>query len=185
MILASKSPRRKDLIQRICNDVKIIPSGVDESRVAEKPVEYFAERLARAKADQVAKEYPDELVIGCDTIVVLDGEVLGKPENKQHAFEMLRRLSGNTHKVITGVAMRQGEKTASFSEMTEVTFYQLTDEEITEYIDTNEPFDKAGGYGIQGQGCLLVKKINGDYYNVVGLPVSKLSRELKLFVNRK
>ena len=101
MILASKSPRRKELIQRICKDVKIIPSGVDESLVAQKPVEYFAERLARAKADQVAQEHPDELVVGCDTVVILDGEVLGKPENKQHAFEMLSRLSGNTHKVIT------------------------------------------------------------------------------------
>ncbi|MBC5788265.1 Maf family protein [Clostridium facile] len=185
MILASKSPRRKELIQRICKDVKIIPSGVDESLVAQKPVEYFAERLARAKADQVAQEHPDELVVGCDTVVILDGEVLGKPENKQHTFEMLSRLSGNTHKVITGVAMIQGDKTASFSEITEVTFYQLTEQEIKDYIDTNEPFDKAGGYGIQGQGCLLVKKINGDYYNVVGLPVSKLSRELNLFVNRK
>ena len=124
----------------------------------------------------------DDVVIGSDTGVFIDGTMLGKPENKEQAREMLKLLSGKTHKVITGCSVFYKGQNISFSEVTEVEFYHLTDSEIEEYIATGEPMDKAGAYGIQGKGALLIKRIKGDYYNVVGLPVGALKQKLKLFV---
>ncbi len=120
------------------------------------------------------------MVIGCDTGVFIDNLMLGKPADKSQAKEMLSLLSGRTHKVITGCCIMRGGKTVSFSKVTEVEFYRLSDEEIREYISTGEPMDKAGAYGIQGKGSLLVKKISGDYFNVVGMPIAEIRQRLKL-----
>ena len=121
-------------------------------------------------------------MVGSDTVVALDGKILGKPHSEKEAVEMLRSLSGRIHKVYTGVAIVCGDKVTSFFDETEVEFYPLTDEEIFDYVATGEPMDKAGAYGIQGRGAVLVKRINGDYFNVMGLPISKVYRELKDYV---
>lgn len=183
LILASQSPRRRELLKLITPDFEVIPSSFDENSVPVEPADYYAERLARAKALTVARENPEAVVIGCDTVVLLAGRVLGKPADREDAREMLRFLSGRTHKVITGVSLVHGQRTVSFSQVTEVEFFNLTDREIEEYLSTGEPFDKAGAYGIQGYGSLLVEEVRGDFFNVVGLPVARLKRELDVFMN--
>ncbi len=180
LVLASASPRRKELISLISKEVKIYPADVDESFGTEIPAESVPEMLAVRKAKAVSEIFPEDTVIGSDTSVIVDGEILGKPVDSDDAKRMLNMLSGKTHKVITGCAIFKKERSLSFSETTEVTFYPLTDKEIDDYIATNEPNDKAGAYGIQGYGSLLIKGINGDYFNVVGLPVSKLNKTLKM-----
>ena len=179
VILASASPRRLELMQLITKDFKVIPADVEEILPDEVGAIDAAEYLARLKAESVAVNNPSALVIGCDTAVIVDGEVLGKPKNSEDAFSMLRKLSGREHSVVTGCALCLNGRTLSFSEETKVNFYELTDKEILDYIATNEPNDKAGAYGIQGRGALLVKSIVGDYFNVVGMPVSRLKREIE------
>ena len=137
--------------------------------------------LARQKAEAVAARFPGELVIGADTGVFFGSEMFGKPKDREDAARMLRVLSGKTHEVITGCAMCLQGKIHSFSVCSEVTFYPLEEEEIRSYLQTGESFDKAGAYGIQGKGALLVRRIRGDYYNIVGLPVAALSREIRQF----
>ena len=180
LVLASASPRRQELISVIDSNVIICPSGANEDYSSDTPVESVPEILAARKAADIAKKYPTDTVIGCDTSVLIGNEILGKPKDAEDAKRMLKLLSGNTHKVITGCAIFKGGKSISFSETTEVTFHPLSDKEINDYVATLEPFDKAGAYGIQGKGALLVKGINGDYFNVVGLPVSKLNKVLKM-----
>jgi len=173
LILASSSPRRAELLSRITPDFIAIPSDVDEA--ASGPPESRVLALARAKAERVAKRHHG-LVIGADTIVVLDADVLGKPTSRSAAREMLARLSGRVHRVLTGlyvVSTFTGEWQEACEE-TEVVFRELSDDEIEWYLDTGEYADKAGGYGIQGKGALLVEKIRGDYFNVVGLPLCRL-----------
>lgn len=179
LILASASPRRQELISLITKDFLVCPANVDESFSADIPAENVPEMLAVRKALAVSKEHPLDTVIGCDTSVIVDGELLGKPVDDNDAFRMLKLLSGKTHKVITGCAIFKNGKSLSFSETTYVTFYPLSDTEINDYILTLEPKDKAGAYGIQGFGSLLVKEIQGDYFNVVGLPVARLNKMLK------
>ncbi len=179
LILASASPRRKELISLISKDVMILPADVDESFSGDIPTESVPELLAVRKASEVAKSHPNDTVIGADTSVIVDGEILGKPIDDNDAKRMLLLLSGKTHQVITGCAIFKNGKSLSFSQTTDVTFYPLTEMEIDNYIATNEPKDKAGAYGIQGYGSLLVKEICGDYFNVVGLPVGKLNKMLK------
>lgn len=181
IILASASPRRQELLKYAVKDFVCIPANIDEKLPDGVEADESAEFLAVRKAAFIAKKNPSDLVIGCDTVVVSDGIIYGKPNDTDDAAAMLRALSGKTHKVITGVCLFMNGRSISFSETTEVSFYPLTDKEITEYIATGEPFDKAGAYGIQGYGCMLVKKINGDFFNVVGLPVSRLKRELGVF----
>ena len=180
LILASASPRRKELTSIISGDVKIIPADVDESFGDDIAVTDVPEMLAVRKAAVVAKDFPDDTVIGCDTSVIVGNEILGKPYDDADAERMLRMLSGKSHQVITGCAIFKGGRSLSFSETTDVVFYPLTDKEIADYVATKEPCDKAGAYGIQGFGSLLVKEIHGDYFNVVGLPVGKLNKMLKL-----
>lgn len=181
VILASASPRRKELLGLITGEFKIIPSGICEVVPDGIPPEKQPLYLARLKADDIAKKYPHDTVIGADTSVIIDDCVLGKPNSSQEAKNMLLRLSGRTHKVITGCAVIKNGECRSFSSVTEVEFYHLTEGEIDEYIATGEPFDKAGAYGIQGKGGLLVKAIRGDWFNVVGLPVAELARLLKIY----
>lgn len=181
-ILASQSPRRRELLSVITNDFMILPSNVEEIVPEDIGVLNGPEYLAKIKALDIAKGFPDDIVIGADTSVILGDTVLGKPKSRQNAYEMLKMLSGNTHLVVTGCAIVKGEKAVSFSVKSEVEFYPLSEEEINAYLDTDEPYDKAGSYGIQAKGALLVKEIRGDYFNIVGLPIAELNRKLKEFV---
>ncbi len=182
VILASASPRRKELLGVVFNDFKVVVSNVEEKVPDGVENEYQPEFLACLKALDVAKSYPDALVIGADTSVLADGVILGKPKTKEQAEEMLKLLSGRSHKVITGCCIALKGKSLSFSVTTYVDFYNLSQSEIEQYINTQEPYDKAGGYGIQSKGGLFVKGIRGDYFNVVGLPIAELKREIDKFV---
>lgn len=137
--------------------------------------------LAERKAEYVAKENAGAVVLGCDTVVSLDGKILGKPKDEREAAEMLTSLSGRTHTVYSGVCITDGEQTESFVSAAQVEFYPLSKETVRSYIKTGEPFDKAGAYGIQGLGAVLVKKLDGDYFTVMGLPLAESARTLKLF----
>lgn len=180
MILASKSPRRKELLGFITKDFKIIPA-VGEENIPDGTAPLDAVlQLSRQKAEEIYARYKGEVIVSADTIVVIDNMILGKPRDEDRAFEMLKTLSGRSHTVFTGVCVifEDGSR-KNFAERTEVEFYPLTDDEIREYIATGEPMDKAGAYGIQEKGALLVKSISGDFYNVMGLPVSRLARVLR------
>ena len=181
MILASKSPRRRELMAEAGFDFRCLSSDFDESSVTADDPHGLPQLLASHKAASVAAQAAaGELVIGSDTVVILDGRVLGKPRDAQEAHAMLQTLSGRTHEVTTGVSVqRDGQEVVAFSDTARVTFWELTDEDIDSYVGTGEPMDKAGAYGIQGKGRLLVKGIVGDFYTVVGLPISRLYRELK------
>lgn len=179
LILASSSPRRKELLENLKLPFEVFSSDVDESYNPELTPEEIVMELALRKAKFVAEKHPSAYVIGSDTVVVADGQVLGKPENTDEAVSTLKSLSGRTHAVYTGVSIFTPTEHIEFYEKTDVVFWDLTDDEINGYVATGEPFDKAGAYGIQGFGSMLVKKINGDYFSVVGLPVSKTVRMLK------
>lgn len=179
LILASSSPRRKELLENLHLTFTISSSEVDESfDPALSPQEVVME-LAERKAQTVFTKNQQAFVIGSDTIVVANQQILGKPKDEAEAFKMLKSLSGQQHEVFTGVAIVSPTNTIRFYERTEVWFWELTDEEINAYVQSGEPFDKAGAYGIQQLGSMLVKKIHGDYFAVVGLPVARTIRELK------
>lgn len=178
LILASASPRRKELLKLITDNFKVIATDVDETLPKDIKAENSAEYLAAVKAKAVGY-IENAVVIGCDTVVSIDGKILGKPIDRGNCREMLKSLSGKSHFVYTGVCILYNNNSYCFTEKTEVIFHELSDGEIEDYMDTGEPFDKAGGYGIQGRGALLVKEIHGDYFNVVGLPVSELNKKLK------
>lgn len=173
VILASQSPRRRELLALIGVAHEVRPADIDETLlVGETPVGH-AERLAREKATALAVD-DDVVTIGSDTIVVVDGDVLGKPRDRAHAAEMLRRLSGREHVVMTGVAVRWRGSVASGVEEVGVRFRAISDAEIDRYIDTGEPMDKAGAYGIQGYGATIVERVDGDYFAVMGLALGRL-----------
>jgi septum formation protein len=176
LILASKSPRRRYLLEQAGLSFSVIPSDIDESTVPLSPPEIYVRVLSEAKAESIAKKYPEKWVLGADTIVLKDGAVLGKPGSIDEARSMLKQLSGQAHQVFTGYSIICKSKDRKFSEtvQTEVLFKNLADEEIEWYIHTKEPFDKAGAYAIQGLGTFLVRRINGSYTNVVGLPVCEV-----------
>jgi septum formation protein len=176
LILASKSPRRRYLLEQAGLSFSVIPSDIDETTVPMSSPEIYVRILAEAKAEFIANKYPEKWVIGADTIVLIDGTVLGKPGSIDEARSMLKQLSGQAHQVFTGYSILCKTKNRKFSEtvQTEVLFKNLADEEIEWYIHTKEPFDKAGAYAIQGLGTFLVRRINGSYTNVVGLPVCEV-----------
>ncbi len=177
VILASQSPRRRDLLNLVGIAHEVRPADIDETPgVGEAPRD-LAERLARAKARAI--EAPDALTIGSDTIVVVDGDILNKPENRDDAARMLRRLSGRAHVVMTGVAADWRGKMVSDVVEVGVTFRALSDDEIAAYIDTGEPMDKAGAYGIQGYGATIVERVDGDYFAVMGLSLVALVKLLR------
>ena len=182
-ILASASDRRKELLSRIISDFEVKISDFDEGTVeVSKDIEKYVKTLAEGKAKSVALNCTnDSIIIGADTIVVIDDNILGKPKDKDDAFQMLKLLSNNVHRVYSGVTVINNEKQVMKSEClyTEVYFSELSDEEIWRYIDTGECLDKAGAYGIQGYGGVFVEKINGCYYNVVGLPLNLLNKMIK------
>lgn len=176
LILASSSPQRKYLLEQVDLIFEVIPSAVDEKNILENSPEDHARRLAETKADAVARDYPDAHVIGADTVVVIEGNILGKPASKTEARGMLKKLSGRTHRVLTGYAVRCNRSLYLHSETvsTSVRFKSLTDRQIEWYLETKEPFDKAGSYAIQGKGAFMVRRITGSYTNVVGLPMSEV-----------
>lgn len=178
-VLASQSPRRAELLKYITPEFEILPSDCDETVPDGVPADEAPQILAVRKALHVRELRPDALVIGCDTVVIIDGVILGKPHDAQDAKRMLRLLSGRTHTVVSGVCICLGSKTLSFTQNTLVSFYDMSDEEIDSYVQECSPLDKAGAYGIQDRGGLFVKHIDGDFYNIVGLPIARLSREIK------
>ncbi|MGI8317226.1 Maf family protein [Halobacillus mangrovi] len=180
LVLGSQSPRRKKLLDLAGYTFSIRSANIDESLSEGWGPEEAVIHLSQQKSETLDIEC-DEVLLTSDTVVAKDGRILGKPANAQEAYQYLRSLSGKTHQVYTGVTIRSHEDTRCFSVVTDVTFFDLVDEEIQQYIATGESDDKAGGYGIQGKGALFVEKINGDYYNVVGLPLSKVVRELRAF----
>lgn len=182
IILASASPRRQELLNYVFDEFECIPADIDETIPENISAESSAEFLAEKKAEHIAAEHPDALVIGCDTVVVHNGEVYGKPSDEADAEKMLNALSGRKHSVITGVCLCLNGRKHSFSDVTAVEFYTLTPEEISAYISTGSPMDKAGAYGIQDKNFLPVRSIGGDYFNVVGLPIGRLKREAESFV---
>ena len=183
VILASASPRRKELLSKIYNEFRIIPSDIRELVPRNLPVDKCPEYLACMKAESISKGRERSLIIGCDTSVLIDGKILNKPRSTNDARTMMHLLSGKTHQVITGCCLYYQGRFHSFSEITEVEFYPLSDDEIEQYIKSSEPYDKAGGYGIQAKGGLFVKGIHGDYNNVVGMPVSRLKRAIDEFLS--
>jgi septum formation protein len=181
LILASASPRRQELLGLLGLPFEVIPSAVDEAEHAGEggPPARTARRLAEVKAEEVATRHPHALVLGADTIVVLDDAVLGKPGGADDARRMLALLSGRTHQVITGIALRGAGLAASDAVSTDVTFRELTPREIDAYVATGEPMDKAGAYALQGRAAVLIEGIRGDYTNVVGLPLPRLAALLR------
>ncbi len=181
IVLASQSPRRRELLERMgVEEFEICPANDEEWAPPGLTPDQLVEYLSVEKACQVAENFdPEDVIIAADTVVAVEDRVLGKPGSRQQAVEMLTLLSGRSHAVYTGVTVCRGDEIFTEHERTRVTFRPLTAAEIRAYVDTGEPMDKAGGYGIQGLGSLLVEGIQGDYYNVMGLPVCRLGQMLR------
>lgn len=179
LVLASASPRRLELLRLLGLEPEVVPANIDESWLPGEEPAAHAGRLAAAKASVVAALRPGAAIVAADTIVVVDGEILGKPEDPQQACAMLRRLAGRDHDVYTAIAVAWNGRSASATERTRVWFRDLDDDAIGAYVATGEPMDKAGAYGIQGYGAVLVERIEGDYFTVMGLGLARLTRLLK------
>lgn len=177
IILASASPRRRELLAQAGILFEVMESHVQESITKEEPEE-LVKRLSRCKAGAVAAVYPKRTVLGADTVVALDEQILGKPRDEEDACRMLRALQGRTHQVYTGVTLMRDGRVYSFYEKTDVEFYPMSDAEIEAYVQSGESMDKAGAYGIQGRFAVYIRRINGDYNNVVGLPIGRLWQTL-------
>ncbi len=181
-ILASGSPRRRALLEQIgLSDFSVLPADVDETIAPGTPPHQAVMDLSARKAEAVAADHPDALILAADTVVAFDGHILGKPHSAREAEEMLHALSGRVHEVHTGFTLRRGSQIETGHETTQVSFRELTGGEIKAYVATGEPMDKAGAYGIQGLGALLVRGIQGDYFNVMGLPLCRVGTALKNF----
>jgi septum formation protein len=181
LILASESPRRYELLKQVGIDFDVIPSGIEEDYIKGESPRKHVLRLAEAKALDVGNRYPDRWVVGADTIVYVDHSILGKPKSREEARKMLRRLSGKEHRVLTGFSVRHLQKGKGDREavQTAVKVKKLTEAEMEWYVETGEPFDKAGGYAVQGIGSFMIESIKGSYTNVVGLPVCELIQMLR------
>jgi septum formation protein len=181
IILASKSPRREQLLREAGIKFIICPSDVDEDIDLNMSPEAIVMELAKQKAQAVFLKYPNDIIIGADTIVVLGNQILGKPKDQEDAYHMLKTLSGKTHQVFTGVTIISKEKTESFLSESQVTMKPFSHENIKKYVESLEPMDKAGAYAIQGLGSQLVEKYEGDFYTIMGLPIFELLTKLKSF----
>lgn len=178
IILASASPRRKEILELADLKFAVMPSDAQEITTKTAPNEVVME-LASIKAKDIYKKSEKQsMIVGADTVVAYQGQILGKPTDKADAKRMLTMLSGQTHEVYTGVCVIEDGKTKTFYEETKVTFYEISDEQINHYIKTGEPMDKAGSYGIQGKAAVFIKGIEGDYYNVVGFPIARFLQEI-------
>lgn len=180
IVLASESTRRVDILRTLGISFSIIPPDIDETKLKEEMPQEFVHRIAYEKASKVGKHFPDKWVIAADTIVVLKGKVLGKPNNERDAFNMLKTLRGKWHKVITGYCVLNLLKNVVYRDMVETKVFlrHMTDDEINRYIKTSEPMGKAGSYAVQGKGGYMVKEIKGSYTNVVGLPICEVAEAL-------
>ncbi len=174
LVLASASPRRKELLAQAGYEFEVQAAAIDETRQVDEEPTTYVRRLALEKAQAIAHSSPDATVIGADTTVVLRGQVMNKPADRMDAERMLRHLSGQTHQVHTGIAVVRASKAVSHVETTSVTFREIAEEELERYIASGDPLDKAGAYGIQGYAARWIPRIEGDYFNVVGLPVAAL-----------
>ena len=181
LILASSSPRRQKLLTQVRIPFSVRNPNVDESQITTNDPVEKVKQLALIKGKNVPIQHPEAIILAADTVVAYKQQIFEKPNNKEDAYQMLLALSGNVHEVYTGVMIRSLEQKSIFIERTQVEFLPLTDQEIEWYVSSEEPYDKAGAYGIQGLGAMFVKNINGDYFNVVGLPISRVVRELKSF----
>lgn len=181
LLLASSSPRRSDFLKQCHFQFTTFSSDVDETLESPKSLEEAVCQLAMRKATYAARLHPEQVVLGADTIVSHQGVYLGKPQSKEDAKTMLTALSGETHKVSTGVAIIHGQKIIVFSETTLVTMAKIKEEQLDRYLETDEPYDKAGGYGIQSLGAMFVTRIQGDFYTVAGLPLARTVKELAEF----
>ena len=179
LILASASPRRQELLQDLSYPFDIVAADCEEYFDRFLPIASAIEQIARQKALTVWEQHPEAVVLGADTMVCFKDQMMGKPENREDAYRMLKQLSGKTHTVVSGVAIVWKGKAELFHEKTSVTFYELEEELLERYLDSNEPYDKAGAYGIQGKFASYIKGIDGDYNNVVGLPVGRVYQEMK------
>lgn len=181
ILLASQSPRRAEILSAVGWEFEAVAANIDETRLTQEDAVTYVERLARTKAETIAKRFSDCLVIGADTVVVIEGEILGQPRDDEDARRMLRLLSGKWHDVMTGVALVREGATVFAHATTRVLFAAMSPEEIDWYVSTGEPLGKAGAYGIQGSAALFIEEIQGEYFNVVGLPVRlvfELSRRI-------
>lgn len=178
IILASGSPRRRELLNTLGLSFTVHPAKGEEIAPDGAGPEEIVKALSRAKAEEVARQFPDKLIIAADTIVYLDGMVLGKPKDEDDAKAMLSKLSGRAHEVYTGVTVILEDKTICESECTKVIFRDVSAEEIASYVASGDPMDKAGAYGIQGKAALMVERLEGDYFNVMGLPLCRLGKML-------
>ncbi len=174
VVLASQSPRRRELLTQVGIVHEVRPADIDETPLPEELPDAHTVRLATDKATLIARQEPGALVVGSDTVVVIDGDILGKPRDADDAKTMLRRLSGRSHAVHTAVAVVQDDNVETAIEVVNVRFRELTDTEIEDYVATGEPMDKAGAYGIQGYGAAIVEYIDGDYFAVMGLPLCRV-----------
>ena len=182
IILASKSPRRAEILSSLGWEFESHAANIDESRLGSEDAVTYVKRLAQQKATKISERMPDNLVLGADTVVVIDGEILGQPRDDNDARRMLTLLSGKWHEVLTGVALIRGTDQAEGDyEKTRVRFAELSVKEIDWYVATGEPKDKAGAYGIQGRGAIFIQEIEGDYFNIVGLPVRLIYTMLESF----
>lgn len=181
IILASQSPRRKELMESVGLEFSVIVSDSQETFNMEIDIRDAIQEVASAKAFAVAKDHPESIVIGCDTIVYQDGKILGKPKDKDEAFSMLKSYSNTSHQVISGVAIIANGHVESFASVSEVYFYELSDQEIEDYIEAEAPYDKAGAYGIQEKAKAFVKSIDGDYFTIMGLPIGEVYQRLKKY----
>ena len=179
IILASQSPRRRELLALMGLEFTVVTSDVEERPPQNTTVDAYVRALALQKAEAVASQHPDDCVIGADTVVYLDGDILGKPHTPENAKKYLSRMQGRKHTVYTGVAVAAHGRVHVEAEMTRVHFREITDAEIDAYIATGEPMDKAGAYGAQGRGAVFVRGIDGDFFNVMGLPLCRLDSMLK------
>jgi septum formation protein len=179
LVLASASPRRQELLRNANISFEVQPADINEDPLPNEPAKACAERLARGKAQAIAQKRPNEAVLGGDTVVMIDNEILNKPVDARDAARMLRLLSGRTHQVVTGVCLVVRGQCELVSETTSVTMSEISEEEIAAYVATGEPMDKAGAYAIQGRASRWIPRIEGDYSNVVGLPVARIYRMLR------
>lgn len=182
VILASGSPRRKELLSLLGIEFDIIPADIDEEINPNNKLTDEIEKLSYLKAYEVFKDNKDSIVIGSDTVVSINNEVLGKPNTKDNAKKMLQKLSGNCHQVITAVSILSPTKSETFSTVSNVYFRELTEDEIEEYANSDEPLDKAGAYAIQGYARKFISRIDGDYYSIIGLPICELSQRIKKYL---
>lgn len=184
LILASQSPRRKELLSQLVSDFMVLPADIDESVAEGISPEAYVQEMARQKAQHILNQYPEAVVIGCDTVVALDNQILGKPVDEEDAVQMLLSYSGRTHDVLTGLTILSKDRTITRLAQAAVSFYPMREEQVRAYVATGEPMDKSGSYGIQGGAAKFIKEVKGDFYAIVGFPIGLVNQLLPEFYEK-